>query len=67
MKLETFFEKFDLFADAPDAVAKMRELVLGNRRCSGTSSERESADDDRAMRLLERDSPDTQLIGIKTC
>lgn len=28
MKLETFFEKFDLFADAPDAVTKMRELVL---------------------------------------
>lgn len=28
MTLETFFEKFDLFADAPDAVAKMRELVL---------------------------------------
>ena len=27
MKLETFFEKFDQFADAPDAVAKMRELV----------------------------------------
>ncbi len=28
MTLETFFKKFDLFADAPDAVAKMRELVL---------------------------------------
>ncbi len=28
MKLETFFEKFDQFADAPDAVAKMRELVF---------------------------------------
>ncbi len=28
MKLETFFEKFDLFADAPDAVVKLRELVL---------------------------------------
>lgn len=28
MKRETFFEKFELFADAPDAVAKMRELVL---------------------------------------
>ena len=28
MKLETFFEKFDLFADAPNAVEKMRELVL---------------------------------------
>lgn len=28
MKLEAFFESFDQFADAPDAVAKMRELVL---------------------------------------
>jgi type I restriction enzyme, S subunit len=28
MKLETFFEKFDQLADAPDSVAKMRELVL---------------------------------------
>lgn len=28
MKLETFFEKFELFADAPGAVAKMRALVL---------------------------------------
>jgi type I restriction enzyme S subunit len=28
MKLETFFEKFDQFADASDAVGKMRELVL---------------------------------------
>jgi len=28
MKLETFFEKFDQFADAPDAVEKMRELIL---------------------------------------
>jgi type I restriction enzyme S subunit len=27
MKLETFFEKFEKFADAPDAVKKMRELV----------------------------------------
>ncbi len=28
MNLETFYEKFELFADAPNAVAKMRELVL---------------------------------------
>ena len=28
MTMETFFEKFDQFADAPNAVAKMRELVL---------------------------------------
>lgn len=28
MRLETFFEKFELFASAPNAVGKMRELVL---------------------------------------
>jgi len=28
MKLETFFEKFELFADAPGAVGKLRELIL---------------------------------------
>lgn len=28
MTLDTFFEKFDLFADAPDAVAKMRRFIL---------------------------------------
>ena len=28
MKLETFFEKFELFAEAPGAVQRMRELVL---------------------------------------
>lgn len=28
MKLETFFEKFEVLADAPDAVAKIRELIL---------------------------------------
>jgi len=26
--LETFFEKFDQFANAPDAVAKIRELLI---------------------------------------
>ena len=28
MKLETFFEKFELFAEAPNAVARMREVML---------------------------------------
>jgi len=32
MKLETFFEKFDQFADAPDAVAKLRLQVVAQRR-----------------------------------
>jgi type I restriction enzyme, S subunit len=38
MKLETFFEKFDQFADAPDAVDKMRELLL-NFAVTGRLSE----------------------------
>jgi len=29
MKIKTFLDKFAEFADAPNAVAKMRELVLG--------------------------------------
>ena len=58
MKLETFFEKFDQFADAPDAVAKMRELVLElavtgklvaqNKRDEPASSLLESAEAERA-------------------
>jgi type I restriction enzyme, S subunit len=28
MNIGTFFDKFNLFADAPGAVGKMRELVL---------------------------------------
>ena len=28
MKLETFFEKFELFAEAPDAVTRMREVIF---------------------------------------
>ena len=28
MKLQNFFDNFDLLADTPDAVAKIRELVL---------------------------------------
>jgi type I restriction enzyme, S subunit len=43
MTLATFFQKFDQFADAPNAVAKMRELVLelavrGRLFSSGTSA-----------------------------
>jgi len=50
MTLETFFEKFDLFADAPDAVAKMRELVL-HFAVSGQLSERK-VDDAPVSELL---------------
>ena len=43
MKLETFFDKFEMFADAPKAVAKMRELVL-ELAVKGALSERHASD-----------------------
>jgi type I restriction enzyme S subunit len=52
MKLETFFEKFDLFADAPDAVAKLRELVL-RMATSGRIAERDPADQPGSELLKE--------------
>ena len=36
MKLETFFEKFDQFADAPDAVAKMQSAGSAGLQTPGT-------------------------------
>ena len=43
MDRATFFDKFDQFADAPDAVAKMRELVL-ELAVQGKLSEHRAAD-----------------------
>lgn len=64
MKLETFFEKFDQFANAPDAARKMRELVLQlavQGRLVSQSPEDESAEtlaaticEDRAAFVKER-------------
>jgi type I restriction enzyme S subunit len=44
MTLETFFEKFDQFADAPDAVAKLRELVLRLAFSGGLTGKRSTDD-----------------------
>ena len=63
MTLETFFKKFDQFADAPDAVAKMRELVL-EMAVQGKLSEQRTADTKEhswrqlAMQLDADSSPD---------
>src|SRR5690606_38584318 len=43
MKLETFFEKFDQLAVAPDAVSKMRGLIL-RLAMQGELSEPEESD-----------------------
>ncbi len=44
MTLETFFDKFNLFADAPGAVGKMRELVLRLAFSGGFTGETPNSD-----------------------
>src|SRR2546430_2640720 len=62
MRLETFFEKFEQFAEAPGGVAKMRELVL-ELAIEGRIERRRQSDGDghallRRLRVLppERNS-----------
>jgi type I restriction enzyme S subunit len=55
MTLDIFFEKFDLFADAPDAVAKMRELVL-NLAVQGSLVQPDAADEDVEHLLARNDA-----------
>ena len=52
MKLETFYNHFDLLADAPNAVQKMRELVLG-LAVQGKLVEQDPRDEPASV-LLER-------------
>ncbi|NBV87423.1 MAG: restriction endonuclease subunit S, partial [Verrucomicrobia bacterium] len=52
MTTETFFEKFELFADAPDAVAKMRALVL--ELAVQGKLVAQASDDEPAWKQLER-------------
>lgn len=60
MKLERFFEKFEQFADAPNAVAKMRELVL-ELACHGKLLE-QSSEDESASKLLARIENHLELL-----
>jgi type I restriction enzyme S subunit len=70
MKLETFFEKFDQFADAPDAIPAMRELLIqlavrGNltERMSGESSKAQLALAEAfRIRRAKREEPDAKDV-----
>jgi type I restriction enzyme, S subunit len=64
MDLATFFQKFDQFADAPDAVAKMRELALA-LAVQGKFVP-QVASDEPASHLLSRiDAERNQLVRAK--
>ncbi|MBI5594394.1 MAG: hypothetical protein HY881_28435 [Deltaproteobacteria bacterium] len=52
MKLEMFFEKFDQFTSAPNAVAKMRELIM-QLAVQGKLVE-QNPDEGSATKLIER-------------
>ena len=52
MKPETFFEKFDQFAESPNAVAKLRELVL--ELAVKGKLVKQDPNDEPAQALLER-------------
>ena len=64
MKLETFFEKFDQFADAPDAVAKMRGLIL-RLAMQGKLSEHHKTDGP-VSELLREVEKDKMRLGLET-
>jgi len=64
MKLEAFFQKFDLLADAPNAVAKMREFVL-ELAVTGTLLPQESADGSASELLSAIEAERMQLVNAR--
>ena len=64
MTLETFFEKFDQFADAPDAVAKMRELVL-ELAVTGRLVAQDNRDEPASTLLKSTEAERAQLVAAK--
>jgi type I restriction enzyme S subunit len=62
MDISTFFKKFDQFADAPGAVAKLRELVL-ELAVRGRLSERRPKDQDDAVWRAFLSKFDNRIYG----
>lgn len=64
MMLETFFDKFDLFGEAPDAVARMRELVL-ELAVTGRLVTQDKRDEPASKLLESAASERTKLVAAK--
>lgn len=63
MRLKHFFEKFDLFADAPDAVAKLREFILESALRGKLASQDDR--DEPASRLVRQLESQSKVSGSK--
>jgi type I restriction enzyme S subunit len=63
MKFELFFEKFELFAEMPEAVPRMRELIL-DLAAQGLLTER-NANDGRASDIVEAIANDRARLTSK--
>lgn len=64
MKPETFFERFDLFADAPNAVEKIRELVL-ELAVTGRLVARDDRDEPASTLLKSTAAERAKLVAAK--
>lgn len=65
MNAETFFEAFDLLAEAPNSVAKLRELIL-HLAIQGKLIEQNPADEPGSKLLLKIDAGRQKLISDGT-
>ncbi len=64
MNLETFFSKFDQFADTPDAVAKMREVVL-KLAVTGKLVTQNRRDEPASILLKSAETERAKLVAAK--
>jgi type I restriction enzyme S subunit len=64
MTLKTFFEKFDLFADAPNAVEQMRELVL-QLAVTGKLDTQNERDEPASILLETTETERANLVAAK--
>jgi type I restriction enzyme S subunit len=64
MTLEILFEKFDLFADAPDAVAAMRELLL-QLAVTGKLVLQDKRDESASSLLASAEAQRTKLVAAR--
>jgi len=64
MRPEVLFEKFDLFVDAPDALANLRELVL-ELAVTGRLVSQDASDEPASTLLKTVESERTQLVSAR--